>query len=141
MVVPDVNVLVNAYREDAIDHDKYEAWLIEVLESDETFGLPDLVLSGVMRVATHPTIWKPPSATADVLVFVDQLREAPNAVPVSPGPRHWSIFVNLCRQPGVRGRLIPDAYFAALAIEYGAEWISDDGDFARFEGLRWRRPF
>jgi len=33
-----------------------------------------------------------------------------------------------------------DAYLAALAIETGAELFSADRDFARFPGLRWRRP-
>ena len=27
-----------------------------------------------------------------------------------------------------------------LAIESGCEWITTDGDFARFAGLKWRRP-
>jgi toxin-antitoxin system PIN domain toxin len=126
---------------DAVNHGEYVAWLTEVLEGDEAFGLSDVVLSGFLRVATHPGIWNPPSDTADALLFVDQLREAPNAVYVSPGPRHWAIFVSLCKEPGVRGKLIPDAYFAALAIENGAEWITDDRGFARFQGLNWRRPF
>ena len=33
-----------------------------------------------------------------------------------------------------------DAYFAALAIESGSEWITADRGFARFPGLRWRHP-
>jgi hypothetical protein len=35
---------------------------------------------------------------------------------------------------------VPDAYFAALAIESGCDWITTDRDFARFKGLRWRHP-
>jgi predicted nucleic acid-binding protein len=35
---------------------------------------------------------------------------------------------------------VPDAYFAALAIEAGCEWITTDRAFARFKGLRWRHP-
>lgn len=27
---------------------------------------------------------------------------------------------------------------AALAIEHGCEWITTDGDYAKFPGLRWR---
>ena len=38
------------------------------------------------------------------------------------------------------GNLVPDAYFAALAIESGSEWITDYRDFTRFPGLRWRHP-
>jgi hypothetical protein len=39
------------------------------------------------------------------------------------------------------GNPIPDAYLAALAVESGSEWIKTDGDYGRFPGLTWRRPF
>ncbi|MEN8376929.1 MAG: PIN domain-containing protein, partial [Gemmatimonadota bacterium] len=57
-----------------------------------------------------------------------------------PGPRHWSIFRDLCEAVDARGNLVPDAYLAALAIENGAEWITTDRDFTRFPGLRMRHP-
>jgi predicted nucleic acid-binding protein len=46
----------------------------------------------------------------------------------------------LAEETSARGNLIPDAYLAAIAIESGSEWISTDGDFARFPGLRWVDP-
>jgi predicted nucleic acid-binding protein len=69
------------------------------------------------------------------------LRSRPNCVPVAPGVRHWNIFINLCESVRAKGNLVPDAYFAALAIESGCEWITTDSDYARFSGLRWRHPF
>lgn len=39
-----------------------------------------------------------------------------------------------------KGNLIPDAYHAALAIEYGCQWISLDRGFSRFPRLQWRHP-
>jgi transposase len=41
----------------------------------------------------------------------------------------------------VKGNLVQDAWFAALAIESGCEWITTDRDYARFPELRWREPF
>jgi predicted nucleic acid-binding protein len=38
------------------------------------------------------------------------------------------------------GNLIPDVWFAALAIESGCEWITTDRDYESFPGLRWRHP-
>ena len=32
-------------------------------------------------------------------------------------------------------------FLAAMAIEVGATFITTDAGFARFPGLRWRRPF
>ena len=60
---------------------------------------------------------------------------------VRPGNRHFSIFEDLCRKAAANGNPVQDAWFAALAIESGCEWVTTDGDFARFLALRWRRPF
>ncbi|MCC6772388.1 MAG: hypothetical protein IT360_14435 [Gemmatimonadaceae bacterium] len=40
---------------------------------------------------------------------------------------------------GAIGNLVADAWHAALVIEHGCSWISDDADFGRFPDLRWRR--
>jgi len=42
------------------------------------------------------------------------------------------VIQNLCRQAGTGGKLVPDAYLAALAIEHGCEVITADRDFRRF---------
>lgn len=46
----------------------------------------------------------------------------------------------MCRSAEARGNLVPDAYLAALAIEWGATWCSADRGIARFPDLRWRHP-
>jgi len=134
-------VLVYAARRDASDHERYRAWLEECLASDEPFGVASIVLSGFVRVVTHPRIFESPSSVPIALSFVDAIRDAPNAVPIEPGPRHWDLFERLCLDGGAKGNLVADAYLAALAIESGCEWITTDRDFARFPGLRWRHPF
>lgn len=138
MLLPDVNVLVYAFRQDTDDHGRYAAWLATLVNGDEAYGLADLVLSGFLRVVTHRKIFTVPSLPAKALAFTEQLRSRPHCTRIIPGPRHWSIFTHLCREADARGNLIPDAYLAALAIESGSEWITADRDFARFPGLRWR---
>jgi hypothetical protein len=140
MMLVDVNVLVYAHRRDSPNHRAYLDWLTAAVSSDQAFGLADLVLSGFLRVVTHPRVFSPPSRLEDALRFVEELRSRPNAVPVAPGPRHWDIFVELCRKAGAKGNLVPDAYLAALAIESGSEWITTDRDYGRFPGLRFRQP-
>lgn len=81
-----------------------------------------------------------PGPVERALAFATALRSQPNAVPVTPGARHWEIFESLCMAVGAKGDLVPDAYLAALAIESGSEWITPDRDFSRFPGLRWRHP-
>ena len=140
MILPDVNVLIYAHREDAVDHERYRAWLETMAGSDAAYGLSDLVLSGFVRVVTHSRVFEKPSTLADALTFCDQLRDRPNRVRIAPGTGHWSIYTRLCREAGAKGNLVPDAFLAALAIEHGCEWITTDRDFARFDGLRWSHP-
>ncbi len=140
MIVPDVNVIVYAARDDAERHDEFRGWLESAMRGEEAVGLSEVVLSGAVRVLTHPRVFDPPMPLDDALAYVDALRRQPRAVPLRPGVRHWTIFVDLCRSGAARGNLVPDAYHAALVLESGAEWITTDRDFARFPGLRWRHP-
>lgn len=64
MIVPDVNVLVYAHRGDAPDHARYRRWLEDLARGDAAFGLSELVLSGFLRVVTHPRIFTPPSPSS-----------------------------------------------------------------------------
>jgi uncharacterized protein len=140
VILADVNVLVYAYRAEAVDHASYWRWLNSVANGDEAFALSDNVLSGFLRVVTHPRVFRPPSPIDDALGFTEDLLSQPNCVMIRPGPRHWGLFARLCRENGAAGNLVPDAYLAALAIEAGCELITTDRDFARFDGLRWRHP-
>ena len=140
MTLPDVNVLVYAHREDSPHHGLCRDWLLDTLKGDQAFGLSHAVLAGVVRIVTHPRVFKQPSRLDVALAFVAGLLQQPHAVVIAPGPRHWEIFTQLCRDADARGNLAADAYLAALAIESGCEWITTDGDFARFPGLKWRPP-
>lgn len=140
MILTDVNVLIYAFREAAPGHERYREWLLGQINGPEAFGLSELVLSGALRILTHPRVFSPPTPTGSALEYLDALRAAPNCVLVQPGARHWEIFARLCVTANAKGNLVADAYLAALAIEHGCEWVTTDRDFARFPGLRWRHP-
>jgi toxin-antitoxin system PIN domain toxin len=140
VLLPDVNVLVYAFRRDAENHLAYRDWMDGLVNGSASFGLAEPVLAGFLRVVTHPAIFKTPSAMRSALGFVEALRGCAHAVPLLPGPRHFEVFLDLCRLPGTKGNVVPDAYLAALAIESGSEWVTCDRGFARFPGLRWRHP-
>jgi toxin-antitoxin system PIN domain toxin len=141
VLLADVNVLVHAFRRDTERHREYHAWLEDVVNGEEAYGVSELVLSGFLPVATHPRIFDPPPPLAAALSFADSVRESPNAVSIQPDSRHWSIFECLCREASARGNLVSDATVPAIAIESGCEWITADRDYSRFTGLRWRhRP-
>jgi toxin-antitoxin system PIN domain toxin len=140
MVLFDVNVLIYAVNPQAADHERYRGWFDELLAGSESFGVADLVLSGFIRIVTNRKAFPSPSSIDDALLITEGIRAHPNCVAIQPGPRHWGIFVDLCRRANARGNLVPDAYLAALAIESGSEWTTTDHDYARFPGLRWRHP-
>lgn len=135
-----MNIYVHAFREAAPEHDRFRDWLRAALVGDEPVGVSELVLSGFVRVVTHPRVFDPPDDVESALAFAHAVRAQPSVIPVAPGDRHWGIFENLCRTADARGNLVADAYLAALAIETGAEFITTDRDFSRFEGVRWRHP-
>jgi toxin-antitoxin system PIN domain toxin len=136
----DVNILVYAFQEETPEHATHRKWLMDLVQSDEAYAVSDQVLSGFLRIVTHPRIFHPPAPLGIALTFVNAFRDQPNAVAVQPGSRHWEIFTRLCHEAGARGNLIPDAWLAALAIESGCEFITTDRDYSRFTGLRWRHP-
>lgn len=64
MILTDVNVLIYAHREDDADHRRFREWLEAVVAGPEAFGISDLILSGFLRVVTHPKIFHPPTPLA-----------------------------------------------------------------------------
>lgn len=140
MILCDVNVFIRAHKEGTDQHAEFAQWLTEALDGQETFGVSEHVLSAFVRIVTNRRVFDPPSTLDEAFSFTEQVKTHHNAWCVSPGSRHWEIFARLCREAGAKGNLVPDAYFAAFAIESGSTWFTTDRDFARFPGLRWRHP-
>ncbi len=139
--MPDVNVLIYAHRTDGCEeHEAYARWLVELATGPEPYALSPVVLAGFVRIVTNPRVFATPSSHDQALGFVDALRSRSTARVLAPGPRHWTIFEDLCRRSGARGKLAADAYQAAIALEHGCVFVTTDGDFARFPGLRWEHP-
>jgi toxin-antitoxin system PIN domain toxin len=138
VILPDVNVLLYAFRSDAEYHAEYRSWLEGVLDGEKAYAMSPQVLASVIRLATHPRIFARPDSLADALAFASVLLDQPHCQVIQPGPRHWGIFTALCRSANAYGNLAQDAWLAALAIESGCEWITNDRDYARFNGLQWR---
>lgn len=140
MQLPDVNVLIYAHRRESPEHELYAHWLTRLAEGPEPFGLSELGASGFVRIVTNSRIWDEPTPTEGALQFIDHLRQRSNARLLTHSSASWDIFAQLCVMVRARGKLVADAYYAALAIEHGCELVTADSDFARFPGLRHRHP-
>lgn len=140
MILPDVNVLIYAFREGVPQHALCRSWLNGIIAGDAHFGLSPLALAALVRVTTNPRLYPSPSSVASAFAFCDNLLGQPHCQVVEPGESHFEIFKRLCLETGTRGADVSDAWYAALAIEWDCDWITLDRDYARFSGLRSRTP-
>jgi len=140
MILPDVNVLIYAFRQDSDHHRTCLPWLQTVVDGEAAFGISPLSLAAVIRITTNRRSYVRTSTIEEAFRFCDHLLGQPHCRLVEPGDRHWDIFRQLCTATSTLGPDITDAWYAALAIEHGCEWITLDRDFARFRGLKWSPP-
>jgi len=137
VILPDVNVLVHAFRESAPEHLAYSAWLNRTRQQGAKLLLPDAVLVGFMRVVTHPGIGFPMVTIDRASAFVSELRAGPNAHDIDDVAAVWTQLDRfIADDRGVRGNVVPDAYLAAVAISHRARIATRDRGFARFPGLQ-----
>ena len=136
MKLPDINVLVYAFRRDSTQHLVARSWLQRTVDEPGRFGVSKLALAGVARILSNPRGPGNPTPISEAFSFCDGLLAQPNCEVVEPGERHWQIFRDLCLETGTRGADTTDAWYAALAIEWGCEWVTFDRDFLKFPGLK-----
>lgn len=140
MILPDVNLLIYAHNESVAQHPRARAWWVDLLEREQPVGVPWAVALGFVRLVTHPRVLTAPLSPNTALAIVEGWLAQPAVSVLEPGPRHLTILARLFEVTGVAASLTTDAHLAALAIEHQAELCSNDLDFARFPGLRWRNP-
>ncbi len=133
-MTPDVNVLVAALREDHPHHHVGRPWLLERMSAaaaGEAFIILPMVAAAVLRIATHPKIFKPPTPTAVVLEFLEKLLASPGVEYGELG-REWPTVTRLVRQHAARGNEVPDVWIAAAAQTLGIRLVAFDKGFRRY---------
>jgi toxin-antitoxin system PIN domain toxin len=138
--LPDLNLLIYAVDAESPKHEAARGWLEETLSGTEEVGLAWAVLLGFVRLTTNPAVFEQPLEADEALDYVDSWLAQPCAAIATPGDGHASRLRELLEPVGTAANLTSDAHLAALAIEHGAELLSCDADFSRFEGLRWNDP-
>ena len=140
MIVPDLNLLVFAYNQAAPFHNDARRWWEGLVNGTERVGIPWVGAAGFVRLMTHRSAIDQPVTPSEAIDTIESWFRYPHVTPLNPGAEHLSLFRQALAAAGVGGNLVTDAHVAALAMEYQAEVHSNDTDFGRFPGLRWRNP-
>ena len=140
MIVPDVNLLIYAHNDGVPLYTRARHWWEGLLNGTEPIGVPLVVAVGFIRLSTLPQVLSVPFSPDRAVDTVEEWFRLRHVSPVEPGPEHLTLMRRALAATGSGGNLVNDAHVAALAIEHQAEVHSNDADFGRFPGLRWRNP-
>jgi uncharacterized protein len=117
VILPDVNVLLYAFRCDAERHDDYRSWLDTLVNGEAAYGISPQVLASVIRIGTHRRIYVRPSSTPEAVAYCDAILQPEHCTVVQPGPRHWGL------NPGAEvdsNRCLGGCPFLALSVHQRA---------------------
>ncbi len=138
----DVNLLLYASDASSRFHEPARALLDRLSGGPEIAYLFWPVISGYLRIATHPAVFDAPLTPDEAMGNVDELLSLPHVQAPGEGERFWPRFREVSEEAGARGNLIPDAHVVALMRENGVRTIwTHDRDYRRFEGIVVRDPF
>jgi hypothetical protein len=133
-MTPDVNVLLAASR---VDHPQYPiaaAWLDHAVAAAASGGgltvLP-MVISGFLRLATHPKVFQQPTPPDAAVAFIDSLLGAPG-VELGELGREWPALRRLIHDRGFVANDVPDAWIAAAVQTLGCHLVTFDRGFERW---------
>lgn len=136
----DANILLFASDQSSPHHDRAQRWLEDSLNGERRVGIPWESLGAFIRVSTNPRASREPLSPEQAWTCVNDWLAAPRVWIPAATADHAVVFGGLVAKYRISGNLVPDAHFAAIAIEHGLEVCSADTDFARFTEIRWRNP-
>ncbi len=136
MIAVDTNILIHAHFETMPKHAAACRRLESLAEGREPWALPVFCVGEFLRVATHPRVFETPFEPEEAWHALNRLLASPTLVVLHPEERFLELFEASVVHAGTRGNLVFDAQIAALCREHGVrELLTEDRDFARFEGL------
>lgn len=133
-MTPDVNVLVAAYRPDHPHHAPARAWLddavVQAASGRASLTLLGSVVTGFIRITTHPKIFRETDPLQDLTDFVDSLLSCPGVQFQTQGTT-WPHLRQVCLAHQAQGNLVSDAWIAATVLQSSETLCTFDRDFSR----------
>ena len=131
-MIPDVNVLVAAFRPGHEHHVAAATWLNGARDAcargDGTLLLPPMVVAGFLRVVTNHRVFIDPDPAQDAIAFLDALLETPGAEVCLSG-NEWPVLRNKLMEGNLEGNLVTDAWIAAVVLHQSESLATFDKDF------------
>src|ERR1700730_11797100 len=114
-MIPDVNVLVAAFRADHIHHDAARTWLSsarsECAQGRQALALLPMVLTGFIRLVTNSRVFNDPDSVEDAIAFVDAILESPGVQLRACGDE-WPLLRTMLLTLCLQANLVTDAWIA-----------------------------
>ena len=130
-MVPDVNVLVAAFRKDHSQHRVAVSWLDQALTTSgdgQLLLLPIGVISSFLRLVTQPKFFPTPTPIERAVDFIDWLLLDPKVKLASAGAE-WENIRKLVLKKQLSANQIPDAQLAAVSIALSEPFVTFDKGF------------
>jgi toxin-antitoxin system PIN domain toxin len=140
VILIDATILIYAHVDSFAQQGRAREWPDQQLNAATPVGLPWTSVLAFLRLVTNPRVFERPQPMHDAWQQVRTSFSSGTAWVPQPTERQAELLGEFLAIPDVHGNLVPDAHLAALAVEHGLALCSTDGNFARFEGLRWINP-
>jgi len=140
MMLVDVNLLLYATDDLSEHHAAARTWWETQLSDTRPVCLCWPVVKAFIRIGTNPRLHRRPLTLKEAVERVQSWLDQPCVRIIQPTEHHWTIFQQMLRAGNATANLVSDAHLAALAVEHNCVLQSNDTDFARFRGLKWRNP-
>jgi toxin-antitoxin system PIN domain toxin len=140
MIAIDANLLLYAYNADAPEHEVARKWLEETFSATPSIGLPLVSVLAFLRISTDRRLSQTSHSQQRSTDIVRGWLRRENVSILEPGFDHWRIFFDALADVGASGPRVTDVHLAALAMEHGATFFTNDRDFRVFPRLEIRFP-
>ena len=140
MLCVDVNVLVHLSNKTSNQHASAKQWLQEALTSSENIVIPEVVVTGFVRVVTDRRILAKPLTVEAAFDFLEAILDVPKATMFATRTRTFPLFKKQSIDLGLHGKDIADSWIAAIALDLDASLVTFDRGFRRFPNLRVVNP-
>lgn len=136
MILPDINLLIYAYRAETKFHDIALKKLEQISNQKTPIALSSIITSGFLRIVTNPRIYSKPSDIEHAISFINFITTFPHFKWIEPGSEHWQIYLQLLNESRFSGAKVSDVLIASIAAEHGYLISTFDRDFLRFDNVR-----